>query len=400
MLFVALASLLAVTTPQVSAHGLMNWPIIRTLPRDQQNGYTFARAAANRNTIVHPDPDANCEYLPKGPVFTQVLAPGPATVDYTITAHHNGGCIIFLSRDNQKTWERIGEDTGCGIPAKNPTGRGSVNVTIPDGTYNAVLRWTYTANNGGSPNEIFTNCADVSVAPVVGNNKHVKVEFFGTTPAPGFVALPAKNFKGCQTPGATLCHAENNAFIHQCISLAAGGGWSGGISSYLYQCPFGTVCKKVDGIDSCVGPNSQVPPKSPTPTTTTSTKLTPSETKKTKKTKTKKPKKTSTKKATKTTNPAPPQSPKPPTATGIASGPACPVVSDNSLRLPVPVGKTCADIKHACQTFCFEHKWYTVQRNQCYSEDSKTNTAIQWCQCNNVIYYNVAFGVPTTACPK
>ncbi|KAJ3073624.1 hypothetical protein HDU98_001097, partial [Podochytrium sp. JEL0797] len=108
---------------QATAHGMMSWPIMRIQPGDQQNGFTYARSASNRNANSHPDPDINCSYLPKGPVFTQTMAPGAATVEHEITAHHNGGCIIYLSRDNQKTWETIGTDPTCGIKTQNPTGR-------------------------------------------------------------------------------------------------------------------------------------------------------------------------------------------------------------------------------------------------------------------------------------
>ncbi|KAI9344061.1 hypothetical protein BDR26DRAFT_858086 [Obelidium mucronatum] len=279
------------------------------------------------------------------------MAPGAATVDYTITAWHNGGCIITLSQDNQKTWTKIGEDKTCGIQSKNPSGRGSINVVMPSGTYNAVLRWTYTADNGGSPNEIFTNCADISVS-ASGNNKHDKVEFLGPA-ASGFVALaksPSKYFdSSCPSAGASLC-SSNKAFINKCIKLGAGGGFPGGSSWYSIQ---------LNGVDTCSGSGVPPPPTSKT-----------------------------TKKATATTPPKP------------NNGKPCPVTADNSLLLPIPKGKTCVDVKHACQTYCFDNKWYEIQRNQCFSEDPVKSTAIQWCQCNNVIYYGVAFGKPTTACPK
>ncbi|KAI9327922.1 hypothetical protein BDR26DRAFT_874785 [Obelidium mucronatum] len=502
---------IAFTVTQVSAHGMMNWPIARILPGDQQNGYTFNRAASNRNTAVHPDSDINCAYLPQGPIFTQVMAPGAATLDYTMTAFHLGGCVARISRDGQKTWEVIGEDPTCGVQAVNTSGRGSINVTIPDGTYQAVIRWTYTAANGGDPNEIFNNCADVTVAPS-GTNKHLLVELM-SGPSPWSIQLPKTPWQyqgsSCPVPGGTLCAGPGSSFINQCISLAAGGGWTGGSSYYQYQCPFGATCQTVNGVDACVGgavvtsassvtasttattipPSVTAPSKSTTTTTTTTTTI-PSTTKPTttttipattqaKTTTVATSSKTTSTTTTTTTTPAAttttivsgvqcypayvpgtvypsagakvsfsngnyvnkwwtqneaPDSTKPnsvwtyegscgvvattttskiqsvtlPTASGsptstptslvIIPGTPCPVLADNSLRLPYPAGKTCADVKHECQAFCSANQWYNIQRNQCFGEDAN-NTAVQWCQCNDVTYYGVAFGKPTTACP-
>ncbi|KAI9344998.1 hypothetical protein BDR26DRAFT_857075 [Obelidium mucronatum] len=289
MLFSSVLATVSILAAEVTAHGMMAWPIPRVLPGDPQNGYTYARAASNRNTAVHPDPDVNCSFLPKGPVFTQVLAPGPATLDYTITAWHNGGCIAYLSTDNQQTWQKIGEDPTCGVQSINPNGRGSININIPSGTYQGVIRWSYTADNGGSPtNEIFTNCADVSVAPN-GSNKHLKVELMGSIVNPEWnILLPRTPWQfqssSCPTPGATLCAGPGSSFINQCISLAAGGGWAGGSSYYQYQCPFGATCQTVNGVDACVGGAVQpttvgttvsttVKPSTTTTTTTTTTTL-------------------------------------------------------------------------------------------------------------------------------
>ncbi|KAI9343636.1 hypothetical protein BDR26DRAFT_858449 [Obelidium mucronatum] len=365
----AIASLLVLAVSQVASHGMMNWPIPRPLPGDQQNGFTYARAASNRNTAVHPDPDINCSYLPQGPVFTQVMAPGPAVIDYTITAWHNGGCIIYLSRDGQKTWEAIGEDKTCGVQSLNPSGRGSINVVLPSGTYNAVLRWYYLADNGGSPNEFFNNCADISVA-ASGSNKHEKVEFLGS-PAAGYIALaksPSKYFdSSCPQTGATLC-SDNKKFINQCVSLAAGGGWSGGSSWFSYQCPDGTTCQA----DSCVGSNGKPQPTVAPPKTAST--IAPS------------PIKTTTTTTTTTT-----------AAGGSTGGDGTPCAKDNELRLPVPQGLDCHNVKEACQTHCFSNKWYNIEFNRCY--DEKDGSAMQWCRCDGVTWYGAVFGKPTKACP-
>ncbi|KAJ3018069.1 UNVERIFIED_CONTAM: hypothetical protein HDU68_011349 [Siphonaria sp. JEL0065] len=328
---------LVLSTSQVTAHGLMNWPISRIQPGDQQNGYTYGRSAANRNTGVHAHPDINCAYLPKGPVFTQVMAPGPATIDYTITAWHQGGCIVYLSRDNQQTWENIGEDPTCGVQSANPTGRGSVNVVIPDGSYQAVLRWYYLADNGGAPNEFFNNCADVVVSPA-GTNTHAKVEFLG----------------------------GHKNFINQCVSLAAGGGWVGGSSWYAYQCPYDATCQSVNGIDTCVGGLNLPQPPVIVPTTS------------------------STNEATTTIVP-------PSISTTVPSTEGAPCATANELRLPIPTGQSCTEVKHACQTHCTSNQLYNIKYNRCYSEER--NSAIQWCQCNGITWYNTAFGNPTKACP-
>ncbi|KAJ3235228.1 hypothetical protein HDU78_005299 [Chytriomyces hyalinus] len=368
---------------QATAHGFMNWPITRMLPGDQQSGYSFTRTAANRNNDIHPDPDINCAYLPKGPVFTQTMAPGPATVDYTITAHHNGGCIVMLSTDGQKSWKEIGRDPTCGIQAKNPTGRGSVQVTIPDGTYSAVLRWNWVADNGGAPNEIYNQCADIQVSPS-GSNTHTKVEMMGGSTAAGFTALPRGSTfnSGCSQAGALKCAESNKAFINQCISIPAGGGYSGGINWYQYQCPNGATCQTSGGSDKCVGasgPVSPVPGPDPVPAPqpdqppvdTPSPSVTPN-------------------KPVTTNAPAPTGAPQPPT-----TGQGC--ATEGALVMPIPSGSTCSDVKKKCQTFCLNSQFYNVERNQCFGETG--NSATQWCKCNGVTYYNVASGTPTTQCP-
>ncbi|KAI9331191.1 hypothetical protein BDR26DRAFT_899439 [Obelidium mucronatum] len=205
----------------VNAHGMMVWPIARPLPGDQQNGYTYARAASNRNVNLHPDSDINCSFLPKGPVFTQTMAPGPATLEFHITAFHMGGCTAYISTDNQKTWTVIGQDATCGWQSDNPSGKKSMNVMIPQGSYSAVIRWMYLADNGGAPNEFFNNCADVVVSQSAGNNKH---DVFPALPlSPSAFYNPS-----CPSAGATLCASNGSPFINQCVSLAAGGGYQGG----------------------------------------------------------------------------------------------------------------------------------------------------------------------------
>ncbi|KAI9347746.1 hypothetical protein BDR26DRAFT_51695 [Obelidium mucronatum] len=350
--------------------------------------------------------------------------------------------------------------------------------------------------------------------------------------SPWTVVLPKTPWQfqssSCPVAGSTLCAGPGSSFINQCVTLPAGGGWVGGSSYYQYQCPWGSTCQTVNGIDACVGgvvvpsttavttaattksttvpPSVTAPTKStttttttttsrpPTTTTTTTTTLRPTSTTTTtttvpvtKSTTTTIKPTTSTTTTTTTTTKATatssvigvacypawsstavyptagtgkvsyqngnyvnkwwtqnevPDSTKPngawtyqgpcggstqpstttttaaqttaggstvtktvSTATAsstsvvIIPGTPCPVLADNSLRLPYPVGQTCVDVKHACQDFCTSHQWYTIQRNQCFSEDTTNNTAIQWCQCNDVTYYGVAFGKPTTACP-
>ncbi|KAI9336922.1 hypothetical protein BDR26DRAFT_1008650 [Obelidium mucronatum] len=362
--------LLWTTSTQVAAHGMMNFPIPRALPGDQQNGFTYARSASNRNFDMHPDPDINCAYLPKGPVFTQVLAPGPATVDYTITAWHMGGCKVYISKDGQKTWQEIGSDPTCGVQSANPTGRGSINVVIPDGTYNAVLRWYYLADNGGAPNEFFNNCADIQVSATGGTNVHDKVEFLGGGGS-GFVPLaksPSQYYDAsCPVAGQTLCSGNKN-FINQCISLAAGNGWAGGSSWLAYQCPPGATCQSVNGVDACTGgaasgsnPLPQPPPVI-VPTAVVPTYL-------------------------------------PPAPTVVAgNGGGAPCAQSGELRLPIPEGQNCESVKKACQSQCTSNQLYNIEYNRCYSESE--STAVQWCQCNGVTWYGAAFGKATKACPS
>ncbi|KAJ3067504.1 hypothetical protein HDU98_009276 [Podochytrium sp. JEL0797] len=360
---------------QAFAHGMMTWPIMRIQPGDQQNGLTYAKSASNRNFNSHPDPDINCSYLPKGPVFTQTMAPGAATVEHAITAFHNGGCYIYLSRDNQQTWEIIGQDPTCGIKDQNPTGRGSIPVTIPSGTYSAVLRWNWVANNGGDPNEIFNSCADIRVSPL-GTNAHVKVEMNEGPLQPGYVLLPKGTggpyFAGCSQEGATAC--AGSGFINQCVSLAAGGGYAGGINWYQFQCPFGETCQAVNGVDGCVGSGGSVGPSSPAPV----------------------PQPDVTESSATVVVPPVVTAPVAPTASATST-PDSSCAVNQALVLPIPSGLTCVDVKHACQTFCLESQLYTIDRNQCFNESP--GSAAQWCQCNGVTYYGAAFGTPTTACP-
>ncbi|ORY50420.1 hypothetical protein BCR33DRAFT_762746 [Rhizoclosmatium globosum] len=241
----------AAAAVQVSAHGIMVWPIARALPGDQQQGYTYGKGAINVNLAPHPAYDINCNYLPPGPVFTQTLAPGPAVVDWTITAFHNGGCNVTISTDNQKTWQLLGQDPKCGIaPQAGTKGSGHIPITIPavpagKTQYNAILRWTYTANNGGQPaNEAFASCADVVIS-TTGSNTHTFMDILPSTPSATDGMLPKSPWQFWDTSckaGNLMCTTNPN-FIQQCISLAASGGWNGGSSWYEYQCPNGTTCK-------------------------------------------------------------------------------------------------------------------------------------------------------------
>ncbi|KAJ3281288.1 hypothetical protein HDU79_010865 [Rhizoclosmatium sp. JEL0117] len=228
-------ALLTLLTLTVSAHGFMKWPIPRSLPGDQQNGDTFVRNANNRVIGGTPAYDRGCNYLPPGPVFTQTLKPGDAVVDWWISAFHMGGCVVEISRDGGTTWSYIGGDA---------RGTGHIPVVIPavsgaGESYKAVIRWYYTANNGGSPDEEFASCSDVVVANN-GSNEHTF-----------HVKVPQSPWQyqqtGCEA-GALMC-SDDSAFINQCISLAKSGTWGGGSAWYAYQCPEGTTCKN----NNCVG---------------------------------------------------------------------------------------------------------------------------------------------------
>ncbi|ORY52876.1 hypothetical protein BCR33DRAFT_761237 [Rhizoclosmatium globosum] len=233
----------------------MAWPIIRSLPQDQQDGYTFDMGAYNTNLGGNlPAYDKLCNYLPPGPVFTQTLAPGAATVDYNIMNAHQGGCIVYLSLDNQKTWTTIGSDPKCGVYAEAQSKQGSIPVTLPPipagaTKYNAIIRWTYTANNGGAPNEAFTSCADVVVA-ANGKNDHNNYLLLSQSES-GVLPKDTNNYwdQSCQA-GSFQCGADTR-FISQCISLAASGSYGGGSSWYQYQCPKGTSCATSGSTAAC-----------------------------------------------------------------------------------------------------------------------------------------------------
>ncbi|KAJ3030314.1 UNVERIFIED_CONTAM: hypothetical protein HDU68_009467 [Siphonaria sp. JEL0065] len=277
------AVLIAALVSHAAAHGMMVWPVARALPQDQQNGYSYAKGAINVNLPPHPDGDKLCNYLHPGPVFTQTLTPGPAVVDWTITAFHMGGCNVYISKDNQASWTLIGSDPVCGVTTGATTTKrsGHIPITIPSdpaGDYSAVLRWSYIADNGGQPeNEAFGSCSDIRVSST-GNNTHTFWDILPTNPGSGDGQLPKTPWQFFSTScsaGTTIC-SENVAFINQCISIGPSGTYNGGSGFYEYQCPEGSTCKSVNGVDACVGAGVVVPTtsaagKTSTTTTTTTT---------------------------------------------------------------------------------------------------------------------------------
>ncbi|KAI9336146.1 hypothetical protein BDR26DRAFT_501206 [Obelidium mucronatum] len=203
------------------------------------------------NLGPHPSGAKACNYLPPGPVFTQPLAPGTAKIDYNLMNAHQGGCIVYMSRDNQKTWKVIGQDKKCGVYAEAKSKQGSITVKIPAGEYKAVIRWSYVAKNGGQPQEeAFGSCADVIVSAVKGNNNHNKYLLLSQEEK-SQLPLDSANYwdQSCKV-GSKQCGANKN-FIAQCISLAASGGWKGGSGYYQYQCPIGTSCKTTGTTAAC-----------------------------------------------------------------------------------------------------------------------------------------------------
>ncbi|KAI9334284.1 hypothetical protein BDR26DRAFT_989134 [Obelidium mucronatum] len=266
---------LAALASQALAHGILTWPITRALPQDQQDGYTYAMGAINVALGPHPDFDKLCNYLPPGPIFTQDLVGGPAVIDYNIMNAHQGGCNVYISKDSQKTWQLIGSDPKCGVAPETSSKQGSINVTIPAGNYNAVIRWSYVAKNGGQPEEeAFGGCADVRVSST-GNNQHSSYLLLSQSAPSELPKTPGSYFDQSCKAGSFVC-SDNTAFINQCISLGPSGGFNGGSSWYEYQCPFGTTCKTDNGVGACVGAGSPSPVLTTTvaPTTTTTTTTT------------------------------------------------------------------------------------------------------------------------------
>ncbi|KAJ3030309.1 UNVERIFIED_CONTAM: hypothetical protein HDU68_009462 [Siphonaria sp. JEL0065] len=269
------AVLLSVLVSQAVAHGIMTFPIARALPQDQQDGYTYTMGAINVNLGPHPVGDSLCNFLPAGPVFTQDLVGGPATVDYNIMNAHQGGCNVYISKDNQATWTLIGSDPKCGVYAEGQSKQGSINVTIPAGDYNAIIRWSYVAHNGGQPQEeAFGGCADVRISSS-GNNQHATYLLLAQGVPSELPKSPASYYDQTCKAGSFQC-SENAALINQCISLGPSGGWNGGSGWYEYQCPFGTTCKTVNGADACIG--AGVPTSTGVATTTTTTTVVPTTT--------------------------------------------------------------------------------------------------------------------------
>ncbi|KAI9334285.1 hypothetical protein BDR26DRAFT_898032 [Obelidium mucronatum] len=245
-----LLAAIATLGSQVSAHGILAWPIARVLPQDQQNGYTYTMGAINVNLGPHPVGDSLCNFLPAGPVFTQTIAPGAATVDYNIMNAHQGGCNVYISKDSQKTWQLIGSDPKCGVAPESSSKQGSINVTIPPGEYKAVIRWSYVSKNGGQPQEeAFGSCSDVIVS-AKGKNSHNKYLLLSQTEASQVPRDSANYWDSSCKAGSFQC-GDNKNFISQCVSLAASGGFGGASGWYQYQCPQGTVCKTAGASAAC-----------------------------------------------------------------------------------------------------------------------------------------------------
>ncbi|KAI8617161.1 hypothetical protein BC830DRAFT_128589 [Chytriomyces sp. MP71] len=68
-----------------------------------------------------------------------------------------------------------------------------------------------------------------------------------------------------------------------------------------------------------------------------------------------------------------------------------------ALNLPLPSGKSCKEQKEACQKWCLDNNYDSIQRNQCFNDAE--GRATQWCQCNDQTFYGIGFGTPTIACP-
>ncbi|KAI8616405.1 hypothetical protein BC830DRAFT_1167833 [Chytriomyces sp. MP71] len=261
---------------QVSGHGVATFPIIRPLPGDQQQGFTYLKGAVNVNLPPHPDYDIACNYLPPGPVFTQTLAPGPLLVDYTITAFHLGGCTVYISLDNQASCPLSTPPMSTPVGATKASGHIPVTLPpVPTGkmSYNAIIRWQYVANNGGQPaNEEFDSCSDVIVS-TSGSNVHSFYDILPTSSATTDSILPKTPWQfyssSCSPVGSKLCSTDPN-FINHCVYLAPSGTWNGASAYYEYACPHGQTCVSVDGVnDYCGTPGGPTPPPSPSPSTTT-----------------------------------------------------------------------------------------------------------------------------------
>ncbi|KAJ3061816.1 hypothetical protein HDU98_002297, partial [Podochytrium sp. JEL0797] len=147
------SALTAALLSLVSAHGMMQWPSPRLYPGDADNGFTIARSAS-----LHP-----CHGLSAGPVLTQALTGGKGSIDYIITAAHQGGCTVLMDRGNG--WETIGSHPSCGTHSHS----GSIDINIPSGDYSAVIRWHYASDNYSG--EEFNTCSDVTVSST-GSNSH------------------------------------------------------------------------------------------------------------------------------------------------------------------------------------------------------------------------------------
>ncbi|KAI8608624.1 hypothetical protein BC830DRAFT_1154534 [Chytriomyces sp. MP71] len=177
---------------QASAHGMMLTPKIRLKPGDAGNGFDYSRAPNK----------APCANLPPGSATN--IKSGPGVLTYAITAHHKGGCVVYLSKGGEGPWtddKIIGRDANCGT-----TGN-SININVPEGAYSGVMRWHWVTDNGSG--EEYNNCADVNVSSF-GASGNTSVPSRAPQPpipsptSPSPQRNPSTPGTPCRTPGAFL----------------------------------------------------------------------------------------------------------------------------------------------------------------------------------------------------
>lgn len=192
----------------VNAHGMVTVPQIRLLSGDAGNGFTFARSRA-------PIPSDGCQNLPRESPWSHVMTGGSAKLSYIITAAHRGGCSVYISKYDGN-WQMIGSDPNCGQTEHS----GVINMNIPSGDYEAVLRWEYVSDNGSG--EMFENCMDVKVSSAGTNNYD----------------LPAdpSMFQKCAASDDMTCTGVSD---HRGWSQCGPGVWVPKL------CPFNTACYQI-----------------------------------------------------------------------------------------------------------------------------------------------------------
>ncbi|EPZ31400.1 hypothetical protein O9G_006237, partial [Rozella allomycis CSF55] len=192
----------------IVGHGFMTYPPIRLKPGDAENGYTYARSA-NREA---------CQNLTRSANVGKFQAGSTMTIQYSITAAHQGYCEINLNIEGDEKFP-------CGQVEETK----NVAFRLPNVTStHAVLQWRYVTRNYSG--ELFHSCSDIEISKSASNGTNVDPK------------LPIVGSK-CETVGSFRCRPDVDPYSYdQCSSF----GW------VTKQCFNKTKCLSLKDTIACV----------------------------------------------------------------------------------------------------------------------------------------------------